>query len=179
MPDEKRIKDFEPATELLIDDWFAVDSPSQGTRKMQASMFQEGLQTQITANTENIALHSGQISVLQQAVGNIGDELNSSIIKLSPTTRVTITTITGSSTERDFTVETDGIYNFYSVTNSTTQPNINNIKLANSNGETLWIGQNIDNNNKTILSSPIFYLKAGTYKLTIEGAICGYRKYTL
>lgn len=76
MPDEKRIKDFEPATELLIDDWFAVDSPSQGTRKMQASMFQEGLQTQITANTENIALHSGQISVLQQGVGNIGDKVD-------------------------------------------------------------------------------------------------------
>ena len=76
MPDEKRIKDFEPATELLIDDWFVVDSPSQGTRKMQASMFQEGLQTQITANTENIALHSGQISVLQQAVGNIGDKVD-------------------------------------------------------------------------------------------------------
>lgn len=76
MPDEKRIKDFEPATELLIDDWFAVDSPSQGTRKMQASMFQEGLQTQITTNTENIALHSGQISVLQQGVGNIGDKVD-------------------------------------------------------------------------------------------------------
>lgn len=76
MPDEKRIKDFEPATELLIDDWFAVDSPSQGTRKMQASLFQEGLQTQITANTENIALHSGQISVLQQGVGNIGDKVD-------------------------------------------------------------------------------------------------------
>lgn len=76
MPDEKRIKDFEPATELLIDDWFAVDSPSQGTRKMQASMFQQGLQTQITANTENIALHSGQISVLQQGVGNLGDRVD-------------------------------------------------------------------------------------------------------
>ena len=76
MPDEKRIKDFEPATEILIDDWFAVDSPSQGTRKMQASMFQEGLQTQITTNTENIALHSGQISVLQQGVGNIGDKVD-------------------------------------------------------------------------------------------------------
>lgn len=76
MSDEKRIKDFEPATELLIDDWFAVDSPSQGTRKMQASMFQEGLQTQITTNTENIALHSGQISVLQQGVGNIGDKVD-------------------------------------------------------------------------------------------------------
>ena len=76
MPDEKRIKDFEPATDLLIDDWFAVDSPSQGTRKMQASMFQEGLQTQITTNTENIALHSGQISVLQQGVGNIGDKVD-------------------------------------------------------------------------------------------------------
>lgn len=76
MPDEKRIKDFEPATNLLIDDWFAVDSPSQGTRKMQASMFQEGLQTQITTNTENIALHSGQISVLQQGVGNLGDRVD-------------------------------------------------------------------------------------------------------
>lgn len=76
MPDEKRIKDFEPATDLLIDDWFAVDSPSQGTRKMQASMFQEGLQTQITTNTENIALHSGQISVLQQGVGNIGNKVD-------------------------------------------------------------------------------------------------------
>ena len=76
MPDEKRIKDFEPATNLLIDDWFAVDSPSQGTRKMQASMFQQGLQTQITANTENIALHSGQISVLQQGVGNLGDRVD-------------------------------------------------------------------------------------------------------
>lgn len=76
MSDEKRIKDFEPATDLLIDDWFAVDSPSQGTRKMQASMFQEGLQTQITTNTENIALHSGQISVLQQGVGNIGDKVD-------------------------------------------------------------------------------------------------------
>lgn len=76
MSDEKRIKDFEPASELLNDDWFAVDSPSQGTRKMQASMFQEGLQTQITTNTENIALHSGQISVLQQGVGNIGDKVD-------------------------------------------------------------------------------------------------------
>lgn len=76
MSDEKRIKDFEPATELLIDDWFAVDSPSQGTRKIQASMFQQGLQTQITANTENIALHSGQITLLQQGVGNIGDKVD-------------------------------------------------------------------------------------------------------
>lgn len=76
MSDEKRIKDFEPASELLNDDWFAVDSPSQGTRKIQASMFQQGLQTQITANTENIALHSGQITVLQQGVGNIGDKVD-------------------------------------------------------------------------------------------------------
>ena len=76
MPDEKRIKDFEPATEILNDDWFAVDSPSQGTRKMQASMFQAGLQNQITANRDDIDLQSGQISVLQQAVGNIGDKVD-------------------------------------------------------------------------------------------------------
>lgn len=76
MPDEKRIKDFEPATEILNDDWFAVDSPSQGTRKMQASMFQAGLQSQITDNRDDIDLQSGQISVLQQAVGNIGDKVD-------------------------------------------------------------------------------------------------------
>ena len=76
MSDEKRIKDFEPATDLLNDDWFAVDSPSQGTRKMQASMFQAGLQSQITDNRDDIDLQSGQISVLQQAVGNIGDKVD-------------------------------------------------------------------------------------------------------
>lgn len=76
MPDEKRIKDFEPATELLNDDWFAVDSPSQGTRKMQSSMFQAGLQSQITANRDDIDLQAGQISTLQLGVGHIGDKVD-------------------------------------------------------------------------------------------------------
>lgn len=86
MSDEKRIKDFEAAVELLNDDWFAVDSPSQGTRKMQASMFQENLQSQITDNRDDIDLHSGQIATLQLGVGNLGNDVDALETKVGDAT---------------------------------------------------------------------------------------------
>lgn len=195
MASEKRIKDFEPASDIELDDWFAIDSPSVGTRKVQLAQMLEAIQTQVTAIADELAVldgevdtHDTNISNLQTKVGTAVleteaqdlsggvNELNSHLIVLSPTTAVTITTITSSSTERDFTVQTDGFYNFYSVANSNVQANI---KLSNSNGDTLWIGQNKDNDQRILVSSPIFYLKAGTYKLTMEGTNCGYRQYTL
>ena len=88
MPDEKRIKDFEPATNLLIDDWFAVDSPSQGTRKIQKSMFMAdeiaSLQTLSTAmgnaqtDIGNLQTRAGMSQNL-----NFGDNLTDGVNILS------------------------------------------------------------------------------------------------
>lgn len=88
MPDEKRIKDFEPATNLLIDDWFAVDSPSQGTRKIQKSMFMAdeiaSLQTLSTAmgnaqtDIGNLQTRAGMSQSL-----NFGDNLTDGVNILS------------------------------------------------------------------------------------------------
>ena len=103
-------------------------------------------------------------------------EIKSNLIVLSPTTTSTITGLTSSSSAQDFTVQEAGFYQFYSQHNSGVQ---GEIKLANGNSETLWIIQNKNQNFASIIASPIFYLKAGTYKLTIQGTSCGYRKYTL
>ena len=88
MPDEKRIKDFEPATNLLIDDWIAVDSPSQGTRKMQKSMF---MADEIASlQTLSTAIGNAQIDIgnLQTRAGmsqslNFGDNLTDGVNILS------------------------------------------------------------------------------------------------
>ena len=88
MPDEKRIKDFEPATNLLIDDWIAVDSPSQGTRKMQKSMF---MADEIASlQTLSTAMGNAQIDIgnLQTRAGmsqnlNFGDNLTDGVNILS------------------------------------------------------------------------------------------------
>ncbi len=109
-------------------------------------------------------------------IGHYCTELKSNLIVLSPTTTSTITGLTSSSSAQDFTVQEAGFYQFYSQHNSGVQ---GEIKLANGNSETLWIIQNKNQNFASIIASPIFYLKAGTYKLTIQGTSCGYRKYTL
>lgn len=88
MPDEKRIKDFEPATNLLIDDWIAVDSPSQGTRKIQKSMF---MADEIASlQTLSTAMGNAQIDIgnLQTRAGmsqslNFGDNLTDGVNILS------------------------------------------------------------------------------------------------
>ncbi|MBO7692927.1 MAG: hypothetical protein J6T10_09895, partial [Methanobrevibacter sp.] len=116
----------------------------------------------------------------QQSVGtDLTDavtQLNSNLIVLSPTTTTVIYSLTSSSSAQNFTVSEDGFYNFYASHSSGVQ---GEIKLANANGDTLWITQNKDNNFSCLISSPIFFLKAGTYKLTIQGSTCGYRRYTL
>lgn len=88
MPDEKRIKDFEPATELLIDDWFAVDSPSQGTRKIQKSMFMADEIASLQALSTAMGGAQTDISNLQTRAGmsqnlNFGDNLTDGVNILS------------------------------------------------------------------------------------------------
>ena len=88
MADEKRIVEFEPATQLEIDDWIAVDSPNAGTRKMQKSMFMAdeiaSLQTLSTA----MGIAQTDISNLQTRAGmsqnlNFGDNLTDGVNILS------------------------------------------------------------------------------------------------
>lgn len=88
MADEKRIVEFEPATQLEIDDWFAVDSPNMGTRKIQKSMFMAdeiaSLQTLSTA----MGIAQTDISNLQTRAGmsqnlNFGDNLTDGVNILS------------------------------------------------------------------------------------------------
>lgn len=88
MPDEKRIKDFEPATELLIDDWFAVDSPSQGTRKIQKSMFMADEIASLQALSTAMGGAQTDIGNLQIRAGmsqnlNFGDNLTDGVNILS------------------------------------------------------------------------------------------------
>lgn len=88
MPDEKRIKDFEPATELLIDDWFAVDSPSQGTRKIQKSMFMADEIASLQALSTAMGGAQTDIGNLQTRAGmsqnlNFGDNLTDGVNILS------------------------------------------------------------------------------------------------
>lgn len=88
MPDEKRIKDFEPATNLLIDDWFAVDSPSQGTRKIQKSMFMADEIASLETLSTAMGIAQTDIGNLQTRAGmsqslNFGDNLTDGVNILS------------------------------------------------------------------------------------------------
>ena len=88
MPDEKRIKDFEPATNFLIDDWIAVDSPSQGTRKMQKSMFMADETASLQTLSTAMGIAQTDISNLQTRAGmsqnlNFGDNLTDGVNILS------------------------------------------------------------------------------------------------
>lgn len=143
--------------------------------------------TDMTALGNRVGTAEGNITSLNTIVGDgqqsVGTDLtdavtqlNSNIIVLSPTTTSVIYSLTSSSSAQNFTVSEDGFYNFYASHSSGAQ---GEIKLANANGDTLWITQNKDNNFSCLISSPIFFLKAGTYKLTIQGSTCGYRRYTL
>ena len=88
MADEKRIVQFEPATQLEIDDWIAVDSPNVGTRKIQKSMF---MADEIASlQTLSTAMGSAQTDIgnLQTRAGmsqnlNFGDNLTDGVNTLS------------------------------------------------------------------------------------------------
>ena len=88
MADEKRIVEFEPATQLEIDDWIVVDSSNAGTRKMQKSMLMAdeiaSLQTLSTA----MGIAQTDIGNLQTRAGmsqnlNFGDNLTDGVNILS------------------------------------------------------------------------------------------------
>jgi len=88
MADEKRIVEFEPATQLEIDDWFAVDSPSQGTRKIQKSMFMADEIASLQALSTAMGGAQTDIGNLQTRAGmsqnlNFGDNLTDGVNILS------------------------------------------------------------------------------------------------
>lgn len=84
MADEKRIIEFEPATDLENDDWLAVDSANVGTRKIQKSMFMSNEIASISqlgvdmigaqANIENLQTRAGMATAL-----NFGDNLTDGV----------------------------------------------------------------------------------------------------
>lgn len=84
MADEKRIIEFEPATDIENDDWFAVDSANVGTRKIQKSMFMANEIASLSqlgvdmigaqANIENLQTRAGMATAL-----NFGDNLTDGV----------------------------------------------------------------------------------------------------
>lgn len=64
MADEKRIIEFEPSTGMENDDWFAVDSPTVGTRKVQASEILSDVTADITTISDDMATVHSDITSL-------------------------------------------------------------------------------------------------------------------
>lgn len=80
MASEKRIKDFEPASDIELDDWFAIDSPSAGTRKVQLAQMLEAIQTQVTAIADELAVLDGEVDTHDTSISNLQTKVGSAAL---------------------------------------------------------------------------------------------------
>lgn len=81
MASEKRIKDFEPASDIELDDWFAIDSPSVGTRKVQLAQMLENIQSQVTAIADELAVLDGEVDTHDTNISNLQTKVGTAVLE--------------------------------------------------------------------------------------------------
>lgn len=80
MASEKRIKDFEPASDIELDDWFAIDSPSVGTRKIQLAQMLDNIQSQVTAIADELSVLDGEVETHDTSISNLQTKVGTAVL---------------------------------------------------------------------------------------------------
>ena len=96
--------------------------------------------------------------------------IKSNLIELDANMTVTKTTLTGYSTLSNFTIDSDGFYSFETSNQQSSATNLI-MEIANNNGDTIYKYSQINAPQYTGIQSPIFKMKAGTYKLRLSGTL--------
>lgn len=95
-------------------------------------------------------------------------ELKSNLIELDAGMTVTKTALTGYTTLANFTLNDDGFYSFSTSNQQSSAINLI-IELDNSNGDNIFKTAYFNAPIYMVLQTPIFKMKAGTYKLRLTG----------